>query len=868
MNTQLRYRNLSQITESERMYTDRKKPSTQRLLMLGATLLASTTLFNSHAHAADFECESSLPSASCQLQLLPGLTLESTLSNTIEISSNEFQLTGTVTVVTPAFSIPLNNTSLTARLGSAPELYGETEVPLDQMPLLKDANFETIPRAVLGLAQSATVEELVGEPLPLNTAQAQNGTKRAQNKPYLLFHLDAGVKFSLNMDEQLELLNEIDFTIPGSLKATAILDLFDPYFYLAYSKDGGIDLNKLKRKPADDNGLVVYEIKDEKEEKVVMTFTLDTKTGVMAEQNFLTDSIIYYERNESGDFVQQNVANDPLVLEGSQFENLDKKQNPDKDNGDDSNKDDKDPDSSTPIDAIGFSANGWIPYDAADTGSMPADVSSFSGQIFLRGEIPLSPVVAINGDVVTYMGAHGLAQGGNGSVSLGIPGLPDIFDFDIELGNASAAVTFTDAAQKVFVSGEMAPDFEFLKGILPIMPTNKSRVEGYVGNDLQNTFLMIEGEMNMGADTLGQLIGVNLDSLALSRSRMIIDAHGVEISGSTRMQISPDIQLDSDVSVYASLSWNNPDDLSLEITGNMNVFGVALEDVSLEISSRGMSVNGAFVTPLTRIAMHGRIDSAGPMLGGTGSIVLDLASITASMQDANDTLVAAQEAVRTLDNQINAARAEVAANRERDQRALADARSKVSVAQSAVNSLNSRIAAEYRAINSHKSRISSKYRWYKQAKWHQRASRYASYAAEKSWRSADIARRYATIGALKGSLAVANIALNTAKSVLKGIEQAIDVTPIDLDPKVAALIVAKETALQALELARLPFRDVPFINASVSGDITLTLSLKGISGTVQANAGGASLLKGTIAFNPVPQACISVPTFGNACTKF
>lgn len=829
--------------------------------IIGSLLLAGGITMPDPVAAAPV-CDGGEVSAVCRIDMNNGLTLETTVGTMANIGEQRYEIWGNVHVLAGTTRIPLNNANLIVQLGDRPEFYGESEIPLSQMPLLQDIEFDTVPRAVLGLANGANLPELTGnDQLPLNDTLSESGTLRDDRKPYFLFHLDAGVSFKLgSLADELSLLDDVAFTIPGSFTATAILDVFDPYFYLSYSRTDGIDLNSLKRKTEpDSNGLIVYEIMDENNESVAMTFTLDPNTGVMEERNYVTDTRIYYERNDQGDYVQQNVQSDPMVLSGGQFKKLDQRASKDK-NKDDSSGGDF-------IDAIGFSTNGWIHYEADTYGSLPEDVADFAGQIYLHGDIPLSPAVSIAGEVITYIGEHGLAQGGNGEVSLGIPGLPDFIDFDIRLGNASAALKVTETEQRVFVAGELDPDTQFLENILPVMPAAGAKAQGYIGNDLQNTQLEIEGEMGLGADLLGDLIGVEMNELQMTRARIAVGANGVEITGSTAMQISPDIEVNSDIEVFAAFDWNNPEDITLRLSGNMNVFGVALEDVTLEVSAQGMFVNGAFVTPVSRITLSGSITSQGPQMSGQGAITLDLGAISDAMAEATATLTAAQNEVAKINNDITAMRATVAAERERDQQRLSNAQNTLTAAQNEVNKINSSIRAQQRAINSHKSRIAAKYRWYLAAKWYQKASRYASYTAERAWRNADIARRYATIGTLNAAKVVANAALEAAKASLEGLKAGMDLTPVDLDPRLVALFAARDTANVALDIAKKPFELIPPIDATVEGEIAMDLDISGIGGTVSANINGYPALTGELVFVPELSACLNVPGFGHACTR-
>lgn len=832
----------------------------------GAVLLAALGLQPSTA-AAGAVCEASLPGSTCRIAVQPGLTLETTVAGMTEVSGTRYELEGTVTVVAPGgVRIPLQRSELIVDLGDAPEIYGTSEVPLDRMPVLSEADFETIPRAAIGLAQGDTVEELVGAdyPLPLNRGRGADGRGRDANRPYLLFHLDAGIAFRLPMQAPL---NEVEFTVPGSMSATAVLDLAEPYAYLAYSKTDGIDLNRLKRKSSSDSATAVYEIRDEAGEKVVMTFTLDTAAGTLVERNLVAGTTVTYRRNADGDYVHKSASGATATLQGGQFESLDRDRRREEGKSGDADKKkrkDRPEGAGTPIDAFAFSLNGWVPFVAADPAGMPKGIAGFAGQTYLHGEIPLSPAVSVQGDVVTYVGQNGYAQGGNGTVLLSIPGLPDFIDFDIELGNASAAVRASATDQKVFVAGEFKPDVDFLADFLPIMPKAGARVEGYVGNDLLNTYLEIDGEVGIDAARLGELVGLDMNELAMTKASFIIDRHGFEVTGSTRLQISPDIDIQGEVEVYASMTWNDPADLSLSISGDMNLYGVALEDVTLELDGRGLFARGAFVTPISRIALDGRITSAGPQMSGSGTLDIDMAKVTAGMGRAHAALTAAQAEVAKLDRQIEAARDQVNAERARHRAERDRARAALTAAQGKVDGLNASIRKEERAIADHKSRISAKYRWYRAGNAFQRPGRYASYTAEKAWRTAAIGRHYATIGGLRTALAAAKGALELAKKAYDLIDAATVVTPVDADPRVAGLITARGTALAALEAAKAPFAAFPSLSGTVSADLAVTLGTSGVAGTVSLGANGKTV-RGTVSFAPRPKVCLDVPVAGEVC---
>jgi hypothetical protein len=830
-----------------------------------ATAIGLMAVSKTFAFTPGVYCFSSAADATCELNIAESLTLETTVAGLVDNYDQSYQLSGTVVMVSGDARFPLHESDLVVDLGEEPELYGTAVVPFDKMKGLEKVTFDTLPRVAVGLAQGETIEELVGKPIPLNDGVSENNTQRISGQPYIFFHADAGLAMRYDFGEDYKALNNFVFTVPGSVSMTAIFDPADPYIYWSYDKTEGIDLNGLKKKEED--GVTLYDLEDDDGNLMVRFSQMDN--GDLVEQNFVTGEMVVYQRNADGNYVMYGSdPENPVVLDGKQFngdggKRLDGSDDDGKQKDDDKNNDSGGAD----IGAFGISLHSWIPFEAQNVEGMPMDLDSFSGQLALSGTIPMPGGVSLDGDVITYIGERGFAQGGNGELVWGLPFLPDFISFDIELGVASAVVKITDEEQMTFVSGELKPDLAFVEDLLPIMPQAGAKVQGYLDNQLGDAFISIEGQMGMGADTFGEWIGIDLNDLNMTTAKMLISAEGFSVDGKTAMQIHPAIKVNNEISVHASMSWLAPESTTLRLSGDMDIYGVALEDVVVEISGQGMFVNGAFVTPLTRIGLSGEINNTGAELSGMGSVMLGLGEITGAMQDAHETLTKAQAEVEKINYAITSMRATVKAERDRDAKKLADAHSAVNSAQSVVNGLNAKIAAEYRAIKSRKSQISSWYRWYKKAKWYQKASRYARYSYEKSWRNADIARRYVTIGAYKASLVAANASLNLAKLTLQGLQQAAKTFPIDLDPRLVGLFTAKETAQLALEAAKLPFASVPFIEGDFAGDIELTLGTNGIRGDVSANINGFSLLEGSLRFDPYFEACIEIPTFGNACTQ-
>lgn len=843
------------------------------ILLLGAA--------RAFAFPAGVVCASGAADALCEIPVSPILTLEAPLDGIVDSGDTwRYELHGDVTLVSPAMRLPMLESQLVLEVDQASgellELYGTARVPLDKVPLLEKATFEQLPTMAVGLMQADTINELFDNMLPLNTAQALDGSRRAGTQPYLVFHADAGL--SMTLDDLIGAETGLSFNVPAADPFTLAIDTLDPYVYVSKS------LTMSSKEQQDDQPetlVIAYELKDADGNLETMVYEHYDVDGALVKkylENVTTGNIIEHAYDSAGQTTVTFFEPDPnggYRQEGSDGTNgrmlsADEvalgKTRP-KTTADDEDKKPEESDVPFPINSVGFSLHGWIPFKAQSTFGIPADSQSFAGQVYLGGEIPMgSPFVVLEGDVVTYVGSQGFVQGGNGAVSIQIPFLSGLVNFGLGLGNATAAVQVTADKQMTYFSGELDPDTLFLDDILPVFPKVGARAAGYIDNGLGDSHIAIDGTFDLGADVLGNLIGVELNSLADIRGSMDIGASGVLITGSTNAQIHPALQLSSAVSLRVSLPWASPEDASIELRGDMNVFGVGLEDVLVSISKRGMLINGAFVTPLTRIALSGSITDQGPSLTGSASVLLGLGDITGAMKAAADALTAAQNEVDRLALLIDAMRATVQSERDRDAQNLRNAQAAVVSAQAQIDSLNSQIAYQYARIAARKAEIASWNRWRKAAAWYEVAYRNARYAYEAGWRSAEITGRYVTIGALSASLVIANGALELARLTLQGVELAMVYTPIDLDPRVAGLIVARATAMAALEVAKAPFAGVPVIHGDFAGTIAATLDLAGIRGKVSANFQGYSLLEGAVTFGARPQACIALPGFGNACT--
>jgi hypothetical protein len=304
------------------------------------------------------------------------------------------------------------------------------------------------------------------------------------------------------------------------------------------------------------------------------------------------------------------------------------------------------------------------------------------------------------------------------------------------------------------------------------------------------------------------------------------------------------------------------------MSGEMLVAGIGLQPVMLRLDRNGLFVDGAFVTPISEIALAGEITSRGPSLSGSAGIAFGLGDVRAAIEKARAKVVEARRQVEALNGVVATQRAVVTREREASVASLIRARDVLASAQRRLDGLNAGIAGHRRAIAGYRGQISSKYRWYKRQPWHKRGWAWARYAAYRAAKNGQIAWRYGQIGALNVAKAAAKTGLEVAKTAVRGIEAGIAVIPIDADPRVAGPILALETARAGLKAAELALPKLPDVDADIRGDVVLTLNHQGLRGRLNASANGVNLADGRVTLGKKPEACIDLATLGALCAPF
>jgi len=901
-------------------------PGLRRLTLACAVWLSLAATSPEIAQASDpLVCEDVAGgSGYCDIVITPTIVFRAPAASIVFAPDRQsFDIDDDVTLTTPVGDLTLIGQFHFAYTGAGAEfpleVTGSVRAPLADLPLFADATFRFEPLASIGIVSRDRVRQLLeggGERLPLaeNYELNENGEWQLMEPAYVFFHFESGLELDMPLGTMLGLSADAEdpfqFSVPGDKTVTFILDPADPYFY--FTPDGqkankvDKELLALQLRVADelDAMLASGQIADPArfEEALANILLLDegqlaglamdmisnagpdvdpqvmtrvealsAETRVLYQQRKDPDALAYDQANpdqpptdvpdNAADFAVPNIDRGKLA---------DIQKAADEMRGKKTQSGEQEAGLGLPeINALAFSWLGGIPFVPETTWGLPEGIGGFRGQMLLSSTMPLSPVVELEGTVVSYVGQEGVELGGNGFVSVSVDLIPGFLSFGFPLGSASAGVRLLADEQASYFSGINHPDLSFLPPQIPFVPAQTSKVAGYVSTLYpEESFIAASGAFGYDLSGLREATGLPLNDLDLAKVQMRIDRNGVFARGLSDVSLHPSLKTAGSAEVETLVGIERPEDTYVRMSGNLQVAGVGLSPAMAEVDGNGLFVSGDFKTPLSLIRLTGNVTSRGPELTGTAAIDFPLGAITAAADKAHQQVLKAQQDLAAIDQEIARQRGIVQAERDRDAQAVAGAEAAVREAQATVDSLKSAIAREQGNIRTWKSQISSKYSWYNRQPWYKKASAYASYLAYAASKNASIAAAYTRIAAYETSLAAANLALSGAQQALAVTRQAIVTIPVDADPRVAGLFAARETAELALRAAEAALAAVPRIDGDLEAQIAVTLDQAGLSGRVFARLNGQTLQEGTVTFGAHPKACIQLAEVGEVCTAF
>jgi hypothetical protein len=502
---------------------------------------------------------------------------------------------------------------------------------------------------------------------------------------------------------------------------------------------------------------------------------------------------------------------------------------------------------------IGISAGGHLAY-APEAADAPAAARPFSGHVTVVGAVPLPKQTSLVGEAVWRITDRSVTIGGNGDVVFGVPELGFSDGVDVRLGQASVgshhAVTEAGLEDTRWVAGSQGGEEVALPlGVtVPTAGGREARWHGQLTSTVSATgtpgvdpdsYLEVAGRVDLGRSVLADLAGIDLSDVLVQEARLRADRTGLRVTGSVTGDLHRWLRAGGGVTADAHLAIADPGASYLELRGDLAVGGTALgADAHARLDASGVRASGTFATPVSRIAVAGAITAEGFRLEGDAEVVLPLADLQAA---ARAGIGDARAEVERLDAEIAARRDQVRREREAGHRGLADARSAVAAAERELSAIQSNIDANDRRIS--------------ELRRKQRDAMIDNPLWELEIQALNVAN-----GTQYAAREIAEAALGEAQRILAGIQDAIHAVPIDADPRVAALIAARETASLALDAAD-GLVGLAELDGRLAAAVHVELGPDGLAGSASASwcdpAGGCVELGGSVRSAP-PQVCVLV----------
>jgi uncharacterized membrane protein (Fun14 family) len=747
---------------------------------------------------------------SCSIEIHPSLSISSSAENFYHEADGQYEMIGDLVVTTPAGSVDLLDANLVFEQkpeGSdiAFEVYGIAQAPFDSIPLLGNGSAAMQPVASVGLVSRETLQSLL--------ASEQKPLPLAENPK----------------DPEGD---------PTDIKQPAYL-----FFHFANGVSFDIPLNELLNTendnfgfsvPGDQSITLVYDPQEP-------YFYLSSQTAFNFKENLQQAMSWAEQENNHRNNDSENTSASDL---------LDKIPLPE-------------------LNQLAWSTEGGIPLRFETLWGMPYGIDEIKGHLLIDASMPLYKFFQMDGEIVTSIGKEGYTQGGNGDLSVNFDLIPNFLNFSFDLGQASAGVVINADEQSGFFSGIKKPDTSFLPSWIPIQPTNETRISGYInGQQPQLSYLKAKGEFGFSPSFLSNLLGVQLNDIVLNQSEMSISEQGILLKGKSNASIHPAIKLNKSTDIEIYLPFANLADASIKMSGEIIVLGTGISPAKVEISKQGFYINGQLNLPLTVIALSGEIASTGPALAGITQINLPLDKITDTLSNAQYAVAIARDKVNEIQRLIDTEIETVIARRAEHAEKLQIAQDSLTTAQNKVAQIQSAVNYQYSLISKYRKHITSKYNWYKSQPWYNKTWAWGVYTSYKAYKLTQISAAYAQIGVLNTAKLAATGVLEVAKYALELLETATENFPVELDAKVVALVVSKETANLVLLSAEEVLKRIPVIDFNAGTNLLISLNNSGLHGEVSLVVNDKNFVGGNISFDPIPKACIELPVVGELCTPF
>ncbi|MEM7097939.1 MAG: hypothetical protein AAF541_06720 [Pseudomonadota bacterium] len=526
---------------------------------------------------------------------------------------------------------------------------------------------------------------------------------------------------------------------------------------------------------------------------------------------------------------------------------------------------------------LGFSQQGYIPFQVLTTYGIEDYVdtlnANFEGHMVLNWvDLPVFALVSLDGDMVmrfptdSTTGEHDTSTyqaAANGIFNVGLSTFGGGLGISTQLSNASAGLRINSDEQSIYMSGEVGKTFPWKPEAFPVEMDAASVIRGVVV--LANTQDPASGEMVIAeSESFAQLDGQFLIDASFNGQN---GALGGELyaEGFTRLDAKQGYEFFGAMGAEGEATLIHPliqADAGTAVTVRWNAY---------EFTNSVIEMRGGFGVGGDTFSQQG-IFRATPTDAYLGfPLSFDPTLVQQAYEDVQDDTAEAEAEVTRLNGVIAQQRSVVQAERDAQQATLNSALADLSAAQAEVNRLNALITKYNKDIAYYKGRIGSWYRWYRKQPWYKRAKAYSRYLSKKAYYNGLIASRKVAIAGVNTAKGAATFAVSVASASVNVARAAVVTTPIDLDPRVGPVIVARDVALASLNALQSIMPEIPTIPGTIQATAGYRVNGSGLVPEARAeycSDQDCTEIRDGFYDESAGRACINLPEEGNpqVCT--
>jgi hypothetical protein len=313
-----------------------------------------------------------------------------------------------------------------------------------------------------------------------------------------------------------------------------------------------------------------------------------------------------------------------------------------------------------PVDeaSIGFSIGGHLEFEPRATWGIDREAASFEGHFWIGGQVNLNEVglpLAVSGNTVYDFDPNddgkslfetpedGFRFGSNSGLAMSIDA--KLIAFEVPIAEATVVGHAGENGSSAYYSGVVRAGNGWMPDEVPVKNTQELLIAGHASSHLEESYFRAEGNATFDAGKLGEWTGLDLEDLAVAQASLDVDADGVLVKGTVSTRFSPYLGLSGDVDAEAFFD-GNPDDWYLALDGRLEVSGIDLSsNAHALLDASGLFVEGVMTTPLSRIDMSGTITEDGVDVRGHAQATIPVVAGKEVVQWVTDAAVCGVEAV-------------------------------------------------------------------------------------------------------------------------------------------------------------------------------------------------------------------------------